>query len=193
MPRGERAFCITTPRQNSHCLLRIKNEAKIIGFPSLSGSDVFLPDANFMSEPTSDDILKAIPHRKPMLLVDQILERDEKKILCTKTFVQDEFFVQGHFPGHPLVPGVILCECCMQAGAILLSQYGTNEGSLPVATRMDSVKFKKMVRPGDTVQIEAVLNEKVSNAFFLTGKVTIDGKLAARLDFACSLTAPPGT
>ena len=96
--------------------------------------------------------------------------------------------MQGHFPGNPIVPGVIQCECCLQAGAVLLSgQFETDQDVVPVATRMDSVKFKRIVRPGDTVEIDVTLNDHVSNAFFMTGKVHLDGKVAARLDFACSV------
>ena len=139
---------------------------------------------------TLPSIEDAIPHRPPMLLLDTVLEESENSIVCQKTFQPDEYFVQGHFPGFPLVPGVILCECCMQAGAVLLSKLSEQDNLLPVATRMDSVKFKQMVRPGDTVQIEAILKEAVSSAYFMVGKVTIDGKLAARLEFACTMTSP---
>jgi 3-hydroxyacyl-[acyl-carrier-protein] dehydratase len=136
------------------------------------------------------EILNAIPHRPPMLLVDQILESSENRIVCGKTFSQTEHFTQGHFPNYPLVPGVILCECCLQSGAILLSRFTPQDGSVPVATRMDGVKFKKMVRPGDTIQIEVTLNEVIGSAYYMTGKVSVDGKLAARLDFACTVAAP---
>lgn len=126
-----------------------------------------------------------------MRLLDEIVSRDEDSLVCRKTFHASEFFVQGHFPGQPIVPGVIQCECCLQAGAVLLNQImDGGEGSVPVATRMDNVKFKKIVRPGDTVEIQVTLKEQLSNAFFLTGKVMLDGKLATRLDFAVSVTQP---
>ena len=156
---------------------------------------------------SAEQIQRGIPHRPPMLLVDKILSSDETSIVCEKTFRADEFFVQGHFPGQPIVPGVIQCECCMQAGALLIAtaaddspashqaeHQAEHQGNfLPVATRMDAVKFKRMVRPGDTVQIQVTLNDRVSNAFYLTGKMMLNGKLAARLDFACSLTDPQST
>ncbi len=132
----------------------------------------------------------AIPHRKPMLLVDEIVSQLEKQIVCKKTFQADEFFLQGHFPNYPMVPGVILCECALQSGAILLSKFTPQQGVVPVATRLDGVKFKKMVRPQDTILIEVTLNEVVSTAYFMTGKITVDGKLAARLDFACTVADP---
>jgi 3-hydroxyacyl-[acyl-carrier-protein] dehydratase len=135
-------------------------------------------------------IEELIPHRKPMLLVDQIVEQSEKHIVCSKQFQPDEFFLQGHFPSFPLVPGVILCECCLQSGAILLSQFTPRDGSVPVATRLDGVKFKRMVRPGEKVEIHVTLNDIVSHAYFMTGKVMVDGKLAARLEFACSVAKP---
>ena len=144
-----------------------------------------------MHSEISEAILTAIPHRPPMLLVDEIIEQSANKIVCRKTFRGDEYFLQGHFPGFPLVPGVILCECALQAGAILLSGKMTESGMVPVATRLDNVKFKQMVRPGDAVQIEAMLTEAVSAAFFMTGKVTCNGKLAVRLDFACTVAKPP--
>jgi 3-hydroxyacyl-[acyl-carrier-protein] dehydratase len=138
----------------------------------------------------SQQILDAIPHRPPMLLIDAVLEQTEQHILCSKTFSAEEFFLQGHFPQFPLVPGVILCECSLQAGAILLASKVTSAEMVPVATRLDNVKFKQMVRPGDTVQIHVTLNDVVATAYFMTGKVTVQGKLAARLDFACTVAIP---
>ena len=128
-----------------------------------------------------------IPHRSPMLLIDEIVQQNEHEIHCRKTFAASDFFVQGHFPNFPLVPGVILCECALQSGAVLLSGKSPQSGSVPVATRLDGVKFKKMVRPGDTIEIHVSLKDVVSNAYFLTGKITVGGKLAVRLDFACAL------
>jgi 3-hydroxyacyl-[acyl-carrier-protein] dehydratase len=143
---------------------------------------------------SAEEIERLIPHRPPMRLIDQIVSRDESSIVCRKTFHASEFFVQGHFPDYPLVPGVIQCECCLQAGAILLAQQTqaaqAGDDVVPVATRMDSVKFKRIVRPGDTVEIHVTLNDHVSNAYFLTGKMLLGGKVAARLDFACSIANP---
>ncbi len=134
-----------------------------------------------------DQIQAAIPHRPPMLLVDEVVEQDESRIVCRKTFRPDEFFFQGHYPGHPLVPGVILCESAMQAGAVLLAKFVQGTEGVPVATRLNNVKFKRMIRPADTIQIEVTLQERLADAFFLQAKVTCDGKLAVRFDFACTI------
>jgi 3-hydroxyacyl-[acyl-carrier-protein] dehydratase len=137
-------------------------------------------------------IFQAIPHRPPFLLLDEIVEQTESCIKCRKTFTGDEEFYQGHYPGFPLTPGVILCEAAMQAGAVLLSKFASESAGVPVATRMNDVRFKKMVRPGDTVELEAELKERVANAFFMTAKVTCGGQVAVRFEFACTM-APPQT
>ena len=140
---------------------------------------------------SAEEIEKLIPHRPPMRLLDEIVSRDETSIVCRKTFRDDDPFVQGHFPGYPIVPGVIQCECCLQAGAILLHHHTPSGGdAVPVATRLDSVKFKQMVRPGDTVEIHVTLKDQLSTAFFLAGKMLLDGKVTARLDFTCSIADP---
>jgi 3-hydroxyacyl-[acyl-carrier-protein] dehydratase len=143
-----------------------------------------------------DQIHAAIPHREPFLLVDEIVEQSEARIVCRKAFTGSEYFFAGHYPGFPLVPGVLLCEAAMQAGAILLARHvsanaAAAEGqSVPVATRMNDVKFKQMVRPGDTIQIEVELTERLADAFFLKATVAVHDKLAVRFEFACTLTRP---
>jgi len=136
-------------------------------------------------------IMEIIPHRPPMLMLDRIVEQQESSIVCERTFAADEYFFQGHYPDFPLVPGVILCEAAMQAGAVLLAQHTEGHDGVPVATRLNNVKLKRMVRPGETIRIEAELTERVADAFFLTGKVSCEGKLAARLEFACTLAPKP--
>ena len=125
-----------------------------------------------------------------MLLLDEVIERGENVIRCRKTFHQEEFFFQGHYPDYPLVPGVILCEAAMQAGAVLLSETARGVDGVPVAGRLSDVKFKKMVRPGDTIEIETRLNERVAAAFFLSSKVMSGGKTAVTLDFVVTMAKP---
>lgn len=148
---------------------------------------------------TLESIQAAIPHRTPFLLLDEIVEQTDERIVCRKQFTGDEFWYQGHYPDYPLTPGVLLCEAAMQAGAVLLSKITVeaqegqgSAGGVPVATRMNNVQFRAMVHPGDEIAIEVDLVEKLSNAYFMKAKVTnaSQGKLAARLEFACTVTAP---
>jgi 3-hydroxyacyl-[acyl-carrier-protein] dehydratase len=136
-----------------------------------------------------EQILAAIPHRPPMLLLDEVVEWEHERILCKKTFQADEWFFQGHYPGYPLVPGVVLCEAAMQAGAVLLSKHPKGEG-VPVAGRLNDVKFKRMVRPGDTILIETRLDERVGEAFLLSSKVISDGRTVTTLTFAVTVAKP---
>lgn len=140
---------------------------------------------------TSSEILDAIPHREGMLLVDEIVEKEESRIVCKKTFREDEHFFQGHYPGFPITPGVILCECAVQAGAVLLSEKTGDQDGVPVLTRLNDVRFKNMVRPGDSILSEVTIDEIVSNAFYCSAKVSCNGKLAVRFSFACTI-APKG-
>ena len=139
-----------------------------------------------------EQIQAAIPHRPPMLLVDEVIEHTESRIVARKTFRADEFFFQGHYPDHPIVPGVILCEAAMQAGAILLSQHIPADGAgVPVATRLNNVKFRRVTRPGETIEMEVTLLERMAAAFFMKEKVTCEDKVAVRFEFACTVTETP--
>jgi 3-hydroxyacyl-[acyl-carrier-protein] dehydratase len=133
------------------------------------------------------EIESAIPHRPPFLFLDEIVERSENRIVCRKTFQGDEFFYEGHYPGRPLTPGVILCEAAMQAGAVLLSPRMAAKSGAPVATRIGDVRFKRIVRPGETIDIEVELIERLADAFYLKAKVTCGGKVAVRFEFACTV------
>lgn len=145
-----------------------------------------------MSHPAITDL---IPHRGPMLLIDEIVDLEPNTATCRKQFQADEFFFQGHYPDSPLVPGVILCECAAQASAILLAAHHVEADSaaesVPVLTRMNKVRFKKTVHPGDIVEIVARLTETMSGAYFLSASIRNDGKLAASLELACTLAPKP--
>jgi len=137
-----------------------------------------------------EKIKAAIPHREPFLLVDEIVEQSDKRIVCRKRFTGEEFWYRGHYPGFPLTPGVLLCEAAMQAGAVLLAKYVADLPGLPVATRMNNVKFKSMVLPGDTVDLEVELTEHMAGAFFLSAKVSVGDRTAVTFDFACKMAQP---
>ena len=137
-----------------------------------------------------DEVKAAIPHREPFLFVDEIVECEENRILCKKTFHGDEFFFAGHYPGNPIVPGVLQCEAAMQAGAILLNRMFKDEeigNRLPVVAKMGEVRFKQMVRPGDTLLLEVKFKNKVAGVYLYHAKVTVGGKTAAQFDITCAL------
>ena len=137
-----------------------------------------------------EEVKAAIPHREPFLFVDEIVECNEKRILCKKTFRKDEYFFTGHYPGNPIVPGVLQCEAAMQAGAILLTRIFRDEnldGRLPVVAKMEKVRFKAMVRPEDTIFLDVEFRDKMAGIYFLHAKVTVDGKTSTQLDIACAL------
>jgi len=138
-----------------------------------------------------EEILKAIPHRPPFLYVDEIVELTDGGIVAAKTVSPEEPFFRGHYPGFPIMPGVLVCEAIFQAGAILLSkkigETATGAGGVPVLTRIANAKFKCMVRPGDRLELRAELVEQVSNAFYMKGRASVNGKTAVTVEFTCAL------
>jgi len=137
-----------------------------------------------------EQIQTLIPHRPPFLWIDRVLELSETSIVAEKFLSKDLPVFQGHYPDFPVFPGVLQCEMALQAGAILVAQSVQVEaGQVPVATRLNNVKFKHLIRPGETVQITAKLTERVANAFFFNAKLSVAGKTTATLEFAC--TAAP--
>lgn len=137
-----------------------------------------------------EEILSAIPHRPPFLFVDTIVELTDTKIKTTRKARPDEEFFKGHYPGNPIMPGVLICEAIFQSGAILLSRImGNVEDGVPVLARINNAKFKNMVKPGDVLDIEAEIAEKMSNVYFLKGKASVDGKTAVTVEFAVTLAS----
>lgn len=138
-----------------------------------------------------ETIQSAIPHRPPFLLLDEVVEQTRDRIVCRRCFSGDEFWYQGHYPDYPLTPGVLLCEASLQAGAVLLSKQAAEQsGKVPVATRLNNVQFKQMVRPGDTIEITVELVECLAAAYFMRARVTVGEKLAMRCEFACTMAEP---
>ncbi len=150
-------------------------------------------------------VLQTIPHRPPFLFVDEVVELEERRILTRVQANPEAEFFKGHYPGNPVMPGVLLCECCFQAGALLVGHtlrnldsprhaggnaaddQGTH--STPVITRIKDAKFKQIVRPGDVLDVEVEINENVNDVFFMTGRLRVGGKLAVRVEFAVALVS----
>lgn len=132
------------------------------------------------------DFLDYIPHRKPFLFVDRVVDADDSGIRTEKRVQPDEPFLAGHFPGRPIMPGVLICEAVFQSGAILMGKRagtGPNENLIPVITRINNVKLKHAVKPGDLMEIAVNFKEKVGSACYLAGKVTVGGKTALTVEF----------
>jgi 3-hydroxyacyl-[acyl-carrier-protein] dehydratase len=132
-----------------------------------------------------EDVLAAIPQRPPFLFVDKIISRDGNTITTQRTLRDDEYFFQGHFPGNPIMPGVLLCEACFQTGAILMGT--SNKPELGVVTRIKDTKFKNFARPGDTLTITVTLDDKIDNAFYMSGTIRVGDKLILKIIFQGAL------
>ena len=138
-----------------------------------------------MSEPASkwdiEWILSVLPHRYPLLLVDRVLEMEPgKRIVAIKNVTFNEPVFQGHFPGRPVMPGVLLIEGMAQAGGLLLlSDIPNRESKLLYFASIEEAKFRRPVVPGDQIRYELEVLRLRSTYCKLAGKVTVDGQLAA--------------
>lgn len=133
-----------------------------------------------------EEIKKILPHRDDMLLLDEVENIDGKAVGCYK-IRGDEFFLNGHFPGNPIVPGVILCEILAQSACVLM-QDAMSEGKLPVYTGLNNVKFRSPVKPGDTIKTECSIKRAKHPFYFAEGKVTVESKLCVSADFSFCIT-----
>jgi len=142
-----------------------------------------------------DEILRTIPHRPPFLFIDEIVEIREDGVTCKRTIRMEEPQFEGHYPGNPIMPGVLLCESCFQAGAIYLAKQMEQDGRslndvTPVLSRISDARFKQMVKPGDEITIEVTMKEKISKFHFLKGRVLKGGKPALTIEFALAMLEP---
>jgi 3-hydroxyacyl-[acyl-carrier-protein] dehydratase len=136
-----------------------------------------------------EDIKKVLPHRYPFLLVDRVLELQEEKIKALKNVTANEEFFNGHFPGQPIMPGVLQVEALAQAGAIMLmTQKAENpDEMLMVFTGINNCKFRKQVVPGDQLILEVEMGSMRRNFVTMKGKATVDGEVTCELDASAAL------
>jgi len=139
-------------------------------------------------------VMAALPHRYPMLLVDRVEELiPRKRIVCIKAVTINEPFFQGHFPGRPIMPGVLIVEALAQAAGVLaVESLGlANSGKLVYFMAIDGAKFRSPVEPGVLLKLEVEFVQKRSSVCKFAGRATVDGKLAAEASFTAMIADPP--
>jgi 3-hydroxyacyl-[acyl-carrier-protein] dehydratase len=137
-----------------------------------------------------EEIKNYIPHREPFLFVDEVVELiPEKSITANVTFSEDNFFFKGHFPGNPVVPGVIIVEAMAQAGGVLIYKSYEDKllGLTPALVGINNVKFKLPTLPGDKLRIETILVKSKLNIFKLSAKAFNNGKLVVQADITATI------
>ncbi len=130
-----------------------------------------------------NQVQEIIPHRPPFLMVDRVTEFQEgERIVCEKAVTINEPFFAGHFPGKPVMPGVLVLEAMAQAGAILAlkSSEGPGSGKILYLVGADNVKWKRMVVPGDTLRVEMKFIKRRGNFWFIDGNATVEGEVVAQ-------------
>ena len=138
----------------------------------------------------SAEIERLLPHRYPFLLVDRVVEFEkDKRVLAYKNVSYNEPFFTGHFPGEPVMPGVLIVEALAQAGGLLTQlsrDPGAGEGQTFYLVKVDNAKFSKMVVPGDRLELEVELKRRIRNMAQYAGVARVDGEKVACAEILCA-------
>ena len=133
--------------------------------------------------------MKLLPHRYPMLMIDRIIECDDKeRIVGLKNVTVNEPFFQGHFPGVPVMPGVLQLEAMAQTAGILLNRITDLSGKVPYFMAIDKAKFRKVVSPGDQMRIEVEFLKLRAKMARFKGVILVDGAVASEAEMMCVVT-----
>ena len=136
-----------------------------------------------------EELKTILPHREPMLLVDEVIQNEDGTATGYYTVRGDEYFLQGHFPGNPIVPGVIPCEMMAQSACIMFADSMREKGVLPVYTGLDKVRFRNIIKPGDTIKIDTKLVREYHPMYVLHGELSVDGKKCMSGDFSFAIVS----
>jgi len=140
----------------------------------------------------SADIQRIIPHRYPVLLVDRVLELElGQRIVAIKSVSGNEPFFQGHFPGNPIMPGVLIVEALAQTGVVLMLSDEANKGKLPLFAGIDKLKFRRQVLPGDTLRLELNVTSQRGRVGKGHVRATVDDQVAAEGDLTFVMVDAP--
>ena len=136
-----------------------------------------------------EQINKLIPQSPPFLLLDAVTDCTNELLVAEYQFSKDEYFFKGHFPGDPIVPGVLLCECCLQAGAVWMAMQSNHAiMGKAIVTKMDKVKFKNFLRPDESITIQVSPIEKIENFTLMKGKITNHDTIVMTMEFMVGVT-----
>ena len=136
-------------------------------------------------------VMAALPHRYPMLLVDRVIEITADSIVAIKNVTFNEPYFTGHFPGFPVMPGVMIIEAMAQAGGILVTKVAPHtRGKLMFLATVEDAKFRKPVVPGDQLRIEMKLGRLKTTVAKMQGVATVDGQIVAEASVMCKLIEP---
>ena len=130
----------------------------------------------------NEAIQDILPHRYPLLLVDRIIELDQDKIVGIKNVTRNEEFFNGHFPGHPIMPGVLILEALAQVAGVLMLDFPENKNKLAYYAGIDNAKFRKPVVPGDQLRLELQAIKLRGKFGLFKGTATVDGQVAAEAE-----------
>ena len=126
-------------------------------------------------------IEEILPHREPFLLIDEVLELEPgERVVARKQVREDEWYLRGHFPGRPVMPGVLIVEAMAQTGAVAVLSEEENRGRIALFAGIDDTRFKRIVEPGDELELECTLEQVRGPIGKGKARATVDGQLAAR-------------